>query len=70
MTDDAKMYRERAAAERDVAAGTELPNVRDRALRSAARWDELAAQAERTKAGAEARQGRSAYSSSIARMTV
>ena len=67
MADDAKLYRERANAERAVADGTTLPNVRNRALYAATRWDELAGQAERARAGAEARQGRAAYSSSIAR---
>ena len=67
MADEAKLYRERADAERAIAADTTLPNVRNRALHSAARWDELAGQAERARAGAEARQGRAAYSSLIAR---
>ena len=56
MVDDAKLYRERAAAERGVAADTMLPNVRERALRSAYCWDELAIRADRAKAGADARQ--------------
>lgn len=60
MAEDAKMYRERSQIERDIAAATELPNVRDRALRSANRWDELAVQAERAKAGAEERRERAA----------
>lgn len=67
MADEVELYRERAAAERAIAAGTTLPNVRDRALHAAAQWDELARRAERAQAGAEARQGRAAYSSAIAR---
>lgn len=67
MVDEAKLYRERADAERSNAADTSLSNVRNRALHAAARWDELARQAERARAGAEARQERAAYSSSIAR---
>jgi len=66
MADGAKLYRERAEAERAIAVGATLPNVRNRALRAAERWDELAGQAERAQAGAEARQGRAAYSSSLA----
>ncbi len=67
MAEEAKLYRERAEAERAIAAGATLPNVMNRALQSAARWDELASKAERAQAGAEARQGRAAYSSLIAR---
>ena len=67
MADDAKAYRDRAAAERDIAAGAGLPNVRERALRSAARWDELARQAERSKVAATEKQEREAYLASIAR---
>lgn len=58
MADDGKLYRERAQAERDLAADTPLPQVKDRALRSAERWDELAARAERAQLGAAERQGR------------
>ncbi|RYF22030.1 MAG: hypothetical protein EOO77_04920 [Oxalobacteraceae bacterium] len=50
MADEAKLYRERADAERVIAADTTLPNVRDRALHSAARWDELAGHIERSRA--------------------
>lgn len=70
MADDARTYRQRAEAERLIAADTTLPNVRDRALHCAARWDELAGQLERARAGAAARQGRAAYSSSKARTFV
>jgi len=56
MADDAIMYRERAEAERGIADETILPNVRNRALQSAKRWDELADQIERAKARAAARQ--------------
>ena len=67
MADEAKLYRERAEAERVIAAGATLPNVRNRALHSAAQWEELASRSERTQAAAEVRQGGAAYSSSIAR---
>ncbi|RYF18403.1 MAG: hypothetical protein EOO77_11130 [Oxalobacteraceae bacterium] len=56
MADDAILYRERAEAERGIADETILPNVRNRALQSAKRWDELADQIERAKARAAARQ--------------
>jgi hypothetical protein len=68
MADEARLYRERATAERQIADGTILPNVRDRARHAARRWDELADQAERSKVAAAARQGRGAYSSAIARL--
>lgn len=64
MADDAKLYRERAEAERAIAAGATLPNVRDRALHSATRWDELAGHVERGRAGVAER---AANSSSKAR---
>ena len=67
MADGAKYYRERAAAERELAAGAGLPNVRERALRAAARWDELAMQAERGKVATTEKQEREAYLASIAR---
>jgi len=56
MAEDAILYRERAEAERGIADETILPNVRNRALQSAKRWDELADQIERAKARAAARQ--------------
>ena len=46
MSDDAKLYRERADAERAEAENAVLPNVRIRALRSAERWEEMAQRAE------------------------
>ena len=46
MSDDAKLYRERADIERAEAEIATLPNVRIRALRSAERWDEMAQRAE------------------------
>jgi hypothetical protein len=67
MSDEARLYRERAAAERQIADGTTLPNVRNRALHSAKRWDELADQAERSKVAGAARQGRAAYLSAMER---
>jgi len=54
MADDAAMYRERAQAERTIAADTQLVMVRDRALRSAERWDQLASQVDRTREHAAA----------------
>lgn len=46
MSDDAKLFRERAEAERLEASASVLPNVQDRALRSAERWEEMARRAE------------------------
>lgn len=70
MAEDAQTYRGRAAAARGVAAGSRLPNVRDRALRSAFRWDELAAQVERAERNAEGGgEGLTGRPSSIARMS-
>lgn len=57
MADDAKFFRERATAERLEASTAVLPNVRDRALRSAERWDEMARRAERTQALSVGRKG-------------
>ena len=54
---DAKLFRERASAEREAAETATLANVRDRSLRSAERWDELALKAERAEAGAASRKG-------------
>jgi hypothetical protein len=54
MADDAAMYRQRAEAERTIAAETPLAMVRDRALRSAERWDQLASQVDRTREHASA----------------
>ncbi len=58
MAEDAQTYRSRAAAARGVAAGSRLLNVRNRALRSASRWDELAAHAERAELAAMGRRVR------------
>ena len=44
---DAVNYRECASADRALAEKTKLAKVRDRALRSAERWDELAEATER-----------------------
>lgn len=49
MSDDPKLYRARADAERAEAEIATLPNVRTRALRSAERWDEMAQRAERVQ---------------------
>lgn len=58
MADDAKLYRERAAAERLAAEMADLANVRARCLHAADRWDELAVRAEHAAAGAAQRAGR------------
>lgn len=42
-------YRERAAAARRDADAATLANVRDRCMRAAIAWDEMAARAERTE---------------------
>ena len=57
MADDAKLFRERAEAERLEAAASTLPNVRDRALRSAERWEQMAQRAERTQEMSAGRKG-------------
>ena len=49
MSDDLKLYRERADAERAEAEISTLPNVRAKALRSAERWAEMAERAERVQ---------------------
>ena len=41
MTDDTKLFRERAEAERLEANASTLLDVRDRALRSAERWGQM-----------------------------
>lgn len=57
LADDARWCRERAEAERREAAGSTLPKVRERALRAAERWDQMAAQAELAQAHAVNRSG-------------
>lgn len=57
MADDVKLYRERASAERSDAAAATLANVRDRAFRSAERWDEMAVRAERVQQLSKDRKG-------------
>lgn len=52
MADDSALFRERAEAERLIAADSSLSNVRNRSLRAAERWDELADRAERSHAAA------------------
>ncbi len=54
MADSATWCRERADAERRIAEAALLANVRDQALRSAKRWEEMAARAERTQEQAAA----------------
>jgi hypothetical protein len=44
-----EFYLERAAASRREADAATLSNVRDRCLRAAAAWDEMAARAARTE---------------------
>ena len=57
MADETKLFRERAQAERLEASASGLPNVRDRALRSAERWEEMARRAELTQALSVGRKG-------------
>ena len=51
-----QMYIERAAQCRQEAASSSLPNVRDRALRSALAWDEMADKLRVTEAYQQANQ--------------
>lgn len=51
-TDNALFCRSQAEADRSAAEDTQLVNVRERCLRSAERWEAMAARAER---GAELR---------------
>ena len=53
--EDLELYRRLAAAERETAESSSLPNVKNRSLRAAERWDELAARAERAQAQANNR---------------
>lgn len=55
MSDDSKLFRERAEAERLEASTSTLPNVRDRALRSAERWEDMASRADRVRMLSEGR---------------
>ena len=58
-----QFYRERAAEARRDAGQTSLDNVRDRCLRAAAAWDQMAARVERTdrmRAEAEAKKAAAA----------
>ena len=57
LADDVRWCRERAETERREAAGSTLPNVRNRALRAAERWDQMAARAERAQDYAVNRSG-------------
>jgi len=50
MSNDAELYRQRAQEQRPEAEATSLPNVRERALHAAERWDTMADQAERSSA--------------------
>ena len=56
MTDDASMYRTRAAAERANADGAELANVRERSERAAKAWTDMAVRAERVTTQRQARE--------------
>jgi hypothetical protein len=49
MSEDPKLYRSRAEAERRLAASSSLENQKGKALHAAARWDELADSAERVR---------------------
>ena len=62
MADDPSLFRARAAAENAIADGAQLDNVRDRALRSARAWTEMADRADRTRAQREEREQRAAPS--------
>lgn len=58
-----QFYRERAAEARRDAGQTSLDNVRDRCLRAAAAWEQMAARVERTdrmRAEAEAKKAAAA----------
>lgn len=57
MSDDVKLYRERAEMERSEASAAMLPNVRDRAIRSAERREEMARHAERIQELSVGRKG-------------
>ncbi len=50
MSTQPEFYRAQAKSMREQAAGAALANVRDRCLRSAEAWDEMALRAERHKA--------------------
>ena len=50
MTSQPEFYRVQAQEMRDQAAAAMLDNVRDRCLRSAAAWDQMADRAERHRA--------------------
>ena len=50
MTSQPEFYRVQAQEMRDQAAAAVLDNVRDRCLRSAAAWDQMADRAERHRA--------------------
>ena len=60
MADDPILFRTRAAAETAIADAAVLDNVRDRALRSAKAWTEMADRAERTVAQREVREAATA----------
>jgi hypothetical protein len=61
-----KPHRESADAARTAAAAADLPNVRDRELRSADAYDALAARDEHIAARAETRQAEAAARKVIA----
>ncbi|RYF52140.1 MAG: hypothetical protein EOO38_01265 [Cytophagaceae bacterium] len=52
MADDHNLFRKQADTERAIAETSRLPNVRERSLRAAERWDQLADLAEKGKAAA------------------
>lgn len=63
-----EFYLERAAAARREAAEASLANVRDRCLRAAAAWDEMASRAARTermRAETEARKASEALAQAV-----
>lgn len=60
MADDPILYRARAAAEIAAAEASTLDNVRERALRAAKAWTEMADRAERTTASRHEREAATA----------
>lgn len=56
MPDDAANYRARAAAEMADGGSSALPNVRERAARSAAKWSEMAEMADKVSVGRKGRE--------------
>lgn len=68
MTDDPILFHARAAAETAAAEAATLDNVRDRALRSAKAWTEMAVRAERTVTNRTEREAATAAKAASARL--